>query len=905
MDEDLRDPGPSPAHDLQVGPDAAALDDIPPPPAPVDEQDDVGRSNRAPRQAASSSAGAASRPIMLTREGDRFRLAFAYRKDLVERMRELPFAHFDRERKAWTCVVSRRSVEQLRRMYYDGLTDVAVDDLLDDTETPPQMPDAVVRHGSSKRPFVVHMATRDDRLYSRLTSIGSGRWERGAGGVSYPASSAAALAELVAKGIVADPDNLLRPADVTVTFDARTGRFSVIGDRRAQPMFDRYFPDRDVVAEWAKRGFDVAFSDELSEEIYRGERARANELLQPKRLTRELYPYQQRDTAIIVERSGFAVLHEPGVGKTPIAIAAGCELIDRGHIERVLLVVPASIRTQMQREILKFTDFDPSDVVVIAGTKKKRTEAYTRARDAAWAIVSYDLLHRDLAMVKPVATGSMIVFDEAHRAKNPQAKRAQAARKLAKLASRRLVMTGTPVDESPGEWLSLVGQLAVPGLLGDALEFLNRYQYPGRFGGFEGARNLPELRQRSRYHFARYTKAQVAEHLPPLRVQQVVIDPDPTYAAALKRAHRLAADEIGKGRIEAAKAKGRQLDDDTIKELKAGSEMTAVGMLRAMCSSPRILAQSDSASAEVFKTAGLLIDDDGPKLAELRQLAGDIQVSADRRRVHDGSAEQPAPAVPSDRLVIFTYSRRMADLISVRFKEDGIRHATYTGATSRKDRDVAAARFVDTNDDITALVCTDAAAEGLNLGACCNLLVNFDVPWSPSTLIQRGNRIHRVDGTAERYLVMNFVLSGTMERGVLKLLERKVSVSDAILGESDGKRSTVGQRSSMKATLKAAFELMDRGEEALADDAPVDAELLSVSETDPDDGASGELDSSDAAGADDGDVSEPVGDVDQLPLPARPDTASGAASPHATAAAQRPNASSPANGEAHPTLPGV
>ena len=44
---------------------------------------------------------------------------------------------------------------------------------------------------------------------------------------------------------------------------------------------------------------------------------------------------------------------------------------------------------------------------------------------------------------------------------------------------------------------------------------------------------------------------------------------------------------------------------------------------------------------------------------------------------------------------------------------------------------------------IRALVCTDAASEGLNLQAA-GALINFDMPWNPSKVEQRIGRIDRI-----------------------------------------------------------------------------------------------------------------------------------------------------------------
>ena len=718
-----------------------------------------------------------SRPIYLTRESSVFKLAFNYNISLVEKVKSLPYAKYDGETKTWSVDVSEQAVLSLRNWFEtEGLTDVYVDDLLLPGEILHPAAAATLRPGSLKRPYVVHVGTRDENLFSRLRSIPGAQWDKNEQGLSYPATSVSALSELVTRGILTDSMRLLTPADITVTFDGRTGVFKVIGDSRAQDAFNKNFPGRDVVSEWLAKGFDVAFVDSLTEEIYKGERARVSGSLQPSGLLAPLFEFQAVNVAVAVERTGFAVWDQPGLGKTATAIGWAWELmVNRKEADRAVIVVPGAIKTQFAREITRFTG--STSIVVIDGDKKKREILYTQAADAQWVVLNYDLLHLDYKLIAPLVSGSLLVADEAHRLKNRTSKRTQAMRNLALKSSRRLALSGTPIENNPGEWYTLMNGFVAPGLFGGVLEFFNRYTYPGRFGGFEGARNLNELKQRSSPHYIRNRKDQVATHLPALLVKNQIIDPDAKLAAALKQAHRDARDEIAQAAIDKRNAGvlGGQVED----EIEMGAAMTAVGMLRLMCSSPKLIWQSTAPSAIAMTQAGLIPDIDGPKLDELRLLASEMQVTG-------------------ERIVVFTGFRSMADLIAQRFDEDGIRYVMFTGATNAKNRDKAVAAFTtpwsDAEPGPTVFLATDAASEGLNLGKCCSTLVNFDLAFKPSTMIQRANRIHRVDGdVTKRYMVVNFTLSKTIEEGIIKLVGAKADLSDAILGESGGRKNVTGR----------------------------------------------------------------------------------------------------------------
>lgn len=713
-----------------------------------------------------------SRPIFLTREGDFFRLSFSYSPDLVAKVKGLPYSRFDGDSKTWLVDITTQAVDTLKEWYITaGLTDVSVETLLRENEVIASASDALLRRGSIKRPYIVTIGLRSDTLFNRLRSIPGAVWEKNMQSLSYPAGSASYLDNLVKRGVLSDPDNILNPHSVTVGFNNTTGEF-YLNNEQASEVFRRDFPNVDLIDKWRKKGFDVGFTDSLSEEVYYGELRRNTNLI-PEGFKENLYPYQSSSVAVAVERTGFAIYHAPGLGKTPIAIAWALELLNRNVASRVVIVTPGAIKTQFAREITRFTGH--SDVVVIDGDKSKREKGYAHAQSSRWVVLNYDLLHVDSKYITPLVTNQLLVADEAHKLKSRTSKRTQAMKTLASKSARRLALSGTPVENDPAEWYTIMNGFVVPGIFGNPIDFFNRYSYPGRFGGYEGARNLKELQSRSKPHYIRFKKDEVATHLPPLRVQNLVLDPDEKLAVALKNAHKQAQEEIKNSRIEAM-ANPELLDD----VVESGSAMTAVGMLRIMCSSPRLIHLSESSAAKALVEAGLVPDIDGPKLDELRVMASQMQSN-------------------EERLVVFTSFRSMANLIAERFKEDSISYVLYTGASSTNQRDEAVKAFTTREEGVrgpTVFIATDAASEGLNLGKECSTLVNFDLPYKPSTIIQRSNRIHRVDGDQnKKYLVINFTIAKTLEEGILNMVGAKADIADAILGEAGTRKETTGRYS--------------------------------------------------------------------------------------------------------------
>ena len=82
-------------------------------------------------------------------------------------------------------------------------------------------------------------------------------------------------------------------------------------------------------------------------------------------------------------------------------------------------------------------------------------------------------------------------------------------------------------------------------------------------------------------------------------------------------------------------------------------------------------------------------------------------------------------------------------------------------------------------DEAQVLVATEAAGEGINLQFCW-FMINYDIPWNPVRLEQRMGRIHRY-GQTHDCLIFNFVAVNTREGRVLqRLLSRLLEIKDEL-----------------------------------------------------------------------------------------------------------------------------
>ena len=115
--------------------------------------------------------------------------------------------------------------------------------------------------------------------------------------------------------------------------------------------------------------------------------------------------------------------------------------------------------------------------------------------------------------------------------------------------------------------------------------------------------------------------------------------------------------------------------------------------------------------------------------------------------------------------------------------------ATFTGDGGRVFRDPGGWAPVSKRDlveavrsgQVTVLLATDAASEGLNLQAA-SYLINYDMPWNPMRVEQRIGRIDRLGQARDRVEVRNYFVPGTVEQAVYAALAERIDDFHELLG---------------------------------------------------------------------------------------------------------------------------
>lgn len=261
-------------------------------------------------------------------------------------------------------------------------------------------------------------------------------------------------------------------------------------------------------------------------------------------------PFQEAGIEILARRYIAGRKHqmlgdEPGLGKTIQAIGIANAL----KFRKLLIICPASLRFNWQSEINKWHRCNPGVNVIEKGQDKLNPETTN--------IISFDLLKKIGPEIKP----DFICIDEAHKIKNPEAKRTQYVignkkENIPGLISRArsLLMTGSPLPNGrPNEIWHILKKCAPSSIDGmKYLDFVDRYcivQYDDR-GDFRviGSKREKELYEKLRGsgYMVRRLKKEVLKDLPPKIYKMIVFPMTGSTAKVIKKESKFDQEEIVK-----------------------------------------------------------------------------------------------------------------------------------------------------------------------------------------------------------------------------------------------------------------------------------------------------------------------------------------------------------------------
>ena len=525
------------------------------------------------------------------------------------------------------------------------------------------------------------------------------------------------------------------------------------------------------------------------------------------------------DYFLKVPRIRFLLADDPGAGKTIMAGLLLKELKIRGLVKRTLIITPASLSFQWQREMKdKFRE----NFEVIRSDILRANYGSNPWQDKSQVITSVSWVSRieDAKESLQRSHWDLIIVDEAHKMSASSRERKtlayQLGEALSEMTDHYLLMTATPHKGDPENFCLF-------------LELLDRDVY-GDVKSLEEAMR----KQEAPFYLRRVKEALVT-----------FPDPDSGQVKTLftKRIVQTTEFQLTSQEWDFYDALTHYVEDQSIKAASEDSPRArAMGFTMAMLQrrfASSIYAVRRSLERMKDRREKILADPEGYRqeqinrrlpedfddlpederqkiIDELEELVVSYDPTALREEIADLGrlivqakrlekaevetkliklrallTEQGIFKDPLMKLLIFTEHKDTLDFLAGDGKENrplgkliewGLSTTQIHGSMKVGDRNTPGTRIFaerEFRESAQVLVATEAAGEGINLQFCW-FMINYDIPWNPVRLEQRMGRIHRY-GQEKNCLIFNFVSTNTREGRVLQKLFERIQAIEADL----------------------------------------------------------------------------------------------------------------------------
>ncbi|RJR06535.1 DEAD/DEAH box helicase [Candidatus Parcubacteria bacterium] len=395
-----------------------------------------------------------------------------------------------------------------------------------------------------------------------------------------------------------------------------------------------------------------------------------------------------------------------------------------------MVVAPTSIVYNWKMEAEKFTP--ELRVLVVTGTKDKRTLQICGCNEYDLVITSYGALKNDIEDYKKIKF-SYIFVDEAQNIKNPMTLNANSVKSLK--AKCCFALTGTPIENRLTEIWSIF-DFIMPGYLFNRNKFVNTYEDP--IIREKNSDKMNELSSLIKPFIIRRLKKDVLSELPEKietnYISEMTDKQKKLYAAYykdLKNELIAKIDEYGieKNHIEI---------------------LSALTRLRQICAHP-----------------GTFLDDYDGGSCKL-----DLAMEIITESINS-----------SHSILLFSQFTKMLKIIRDELENNNINYYYLDGSMKPEERTMEIDNF-NSDREAVFLISLKAGGTGLNLTKA-DIIIHFDPWWNPAVEDQASDRAHRI-GQKNVVQVYKLLTEGTIEEKIAQLQERKRDLIESIIkpGES-------------------------------------------------------------------------------------------------------------------------
>ncbi|KAJ3164242.1 helicase [Geranomyces variabilis] len=448
--------------------------------------------------------------------------------------------------------------------------------------------------------------------------------------------------------------------------------------------------------------------------------------------------------------AGAILADEMGLGKTIQVIALIWTLLKQSPYEnvpppvkRALVICPASLVDNWKNEFKKWLTDSRIQV-----RKDSDILDFSLGRVYHVLVVGYEKLRISLDAIKK-CNPDIMICDEGHRLKNAQMQVSKAISALP--VKRRIILTGTPLQNDLGEFYAMV-DLVNPGILGSPAVFKRVYETAIFRSRDPDCSALDyELGQQRSAQLAAVTESFVlrrtndinSKYLP--TKHELVVFVRPTEIQAEMYAQLV-------GSAEALKLVGGG---------DAGGVLGFVTKLKKLVNSALLV--SDNSELDATKL---------PADPHFRQ-SGKLLVLASLLKTIKETTQ----------VVIVSNWTQSLDMISSLCRERQYEMLRLDGKTPVQKRSGIVDQFNASRKHFVLLLSSKAGGVGLNLVGASRLVL-FDIDWNPSVCQQAMARVWR-DGQKREVRIYRFICTGTIEEKIYQRQLTKVGLSDALIDKRD------------------------------------------------------------------------------------------------------------------------
>lgn len=454
----------------------------------------------------------------------------------------------------------------------------------------------------------------------------------------------------------------------------------------------------------------------------------------PKSVKAKLRPYQLHGYTWLNYMNelnfGACLADDMGLGKTLQVLSYLEKIRIKAKNSKILLIVPASLLGNWEREIQKFVLL--MDYQILHGNTAKELGKQLIDKTVFLNITTYGMASRIKELEKE--TWDVIILDEAQAIKNPASKQTKQIKSLD--SKMRIAMTGTPIENDLTNLWSLFDFLN-KGLLGTSSEF----------------KRFSKTLKESPVKYIQLKNMISPFLLRRLKVDKQIISDLPDKFEMIDYAG-LSKKQIVLYRKIVSDMKEKIIQSSGIN--RRGLILSTIMKLKQVCNHPsQYLGETD------------FLEEDSGKFQMLKDLC---EVIYEKR----------------ERVLVFTQFKEITEILSrflsSVFHSEGL---VLHGSTSIKERNKIVEVFQSDTYIPFIVLSVKAGGTGLNL-TNANHVIHFDRWWNPAVENQATDRAFRI-GQDKNVMVHKLVCRETIEEKIDEIIESKQALAKDLIDSAENK----------------------------------------------------------------------------------------------------------------------